>query len=223
VPIKYNFDTSFGDNRQDKVQEELDDLRRQIGEAREAGRREGHAAGRAEALRELEQTLVQTLNKLIASCADLARDRQELERQLEADAANLAHAIARTLSPALMKNHPLAEIEALVADCLDGARREPRLVVRVHESLADPLGQRLDALKISNHFAGQIILLDDPALGPLDCRVEWPDGGAERDQAALHKQIEAAVGRFMAKDDHQFTTDRKAPQAPSGAQIGQTE
>ncbi|GER07798.1 hypothetical protein JCM17843_21080 [Kordiimonadales bacterium JCM 17843] len=54
APVKYNFDTSFGDSRADAVQEELDALRRQIGEAREEGRREGMAAGRTQALGELE-------------------------------------------------------------------------------------------------------------------------------------------------------------------------
>ncbi|GER07797.1 hypothetical protein JCM17843_21070 [Kordiimonadales bacterium JCM 17843] len=79
----------------------------------------------------------------------MAKQTRQIEQSLEAQAAKLAHAIAMTLAPSLMRTHPLSEIEALVADCMDGCRREPRIVVRVHESLLDPIQSRLDALKLT--------------------------------------------------------------------------
>ncbi|GER00651.1 flagellar assembly protein FliH [Iodidimonas gelatinilytica] len=207
APVKYNFDTSFGDSRADAVQEELDALRRQIGEAREEGRREGMATGRTEALGELEARIAQTLDRILASCAEMAKQTRQIEQSLEAQAAKLAHAIAMTLAPSLMRSHPLSEIEALVADCMDGCRREPRIVVRVHESLLDPIQSRLEALKLTGGFAGQVILLADPDLGVQDCRVEWPDGGAERDIKSLEKQIGEAVQKFLSRHENSDAPD----------------
>lgn len=199
APVKYTFDTSFGDDIRDPHEEELNALRRKVDEAREEGYRNGHEAGHASAVNALEARIAQTLDNILVECDKLCAQKAELETTLESEAARLAHAIATRLAPALMDSHPLAEIETLVAECLDGCRREPRVVVRVHESLLDPLNARIDALKLAGGYTGQVVLIDDPALGPQDCRVEWPDGGAERDLPRLEQQIGDAVQRFVAK------------------------
>ena len=55
-------------------------------------------------------------------------------------------------------------------------------------------------MKNATSFAGDIVLLGEPNMGDLDCRVEWPDGGSERKQAAVQHQIEDAVQRFVLSE-----------------------
>ena len=154
----------------------------------------------------------------MAGCRQLFDARRTLEQAFEAETAVLAHTIASKLSPALMAAHPLTEIEALVRECLDACRREPRLVVRVSEALLDPLGERIERVKAGTSFTGEIVLLSDPGLGPQDCRVEWPDGGAERDMTALERTIGEVVERYVSTtfEEGESPTDAVAVNGGAG-------
>ncbi len=214
TPVKkFAFETAFGDAAQAQEEARRAALEKRIADAREEGRKQGFAAGRKQALEEIEASIAATLERVAAACRQLFAERQALEQAFEAETAVLAHAIASRLAPALMAAHPLAEIEALVRECLDACRREPRLVVRVSEALLDPLGERIERLKAGTSFTGEIVLLSDPGLGPHDCRVEWPDGGAERDMAALERAIGEAVERYVS-------TENEAPEDAVAAADG---
>ena len=201
TPTKFHFDTPFGEQAREREQQEIAELHRRIETAREEGRAKGLATGRAEALAGIEAEISVTLARLVEAAGKLFETRHELARRQEAETATLAHAIAARLAPALIARHPLAEIEALVGDCLASIRREPRLVLRLPEAALDGVRERLDSLKATNGFAGEMVLLADPALAPGDCRVEWPDGGAERDMAATGESIARAVERFCETID----------------------
>ena len=47
-------------------------------------------------------------------------------------------------------------------------------------------------------FAGRLVVLAAPDMVVGDCRIEWADGGATRDQAALQVAIGDAVERYLA-------------------------
>ena len=76
---------------------------------------------------------------------------------------------------------------------------EPRIVVRVNDSLLDTLRERLDGIAAGAGFAGRLVLLADPALSPGDARIEGADGGVERTPGAVQAEISAAVDRYLAK------------------------
>lgn len=199
TPVKYTFDTRFGGDIRDPQEEAIEALQRQVIAARDEGYKNGYDTGYANAINGLEAKIAERLEAVLTACTALGAQRKQLEETLEAEVAQIAYSIATRFAPALMDAHPLAEIESLVAECLDGCRREPRVVIRVHSSLLDAINDRIESLKLAGGFAGQVVLIDDPDLGPHDCRVEWPDGGAERDMMQLEKQIGDAVQRFVAK------------------------
>lgn len=207
APVRFTFDTSFGDEREEERDAEIAALERRIAEAAAEGRERGLAEGRAEALAGIEAQASALLERIAGEAVRLFEARAAIERGMERETARLAHMMASRLAPALMQRHPLAEIEALVAECLDGCRREPRLVLRVHESLLDAMKARIEPLAAAANFAGDIVLMEDPALGPHDCRLEWPDGGAERDMAAIRAAMDAAIARFVAHDDEDMPGD----------------
>jgi len=196
TPVKYTFDTPFGDEGRKRAE----DHRQQLDRAREEGRREGFEEGKAQACRELEARISQQMGQLLQACEALASETAALQKREERRAARIAHAIASRLAPALMAQRPLSEVEALVSDCLDGCRRESRIVVRVGDEMVEPLKERLEAIKARSSFTGQIVLLGEPEMIDGDCRVEWPDGGAERDISAVEARIAEAVERFVGDD-----------------------
>ena len=169
---------------------DLEALRADVFEAgRQEGLREAHASieATASALLERIETQVQTL----------IDDRRQIETALSGQAAALAHAIAAKLAPALMEKQPLAEIENLTTECLREVHGEPRLVVRLHENLVPALKERVDALSAAAGYEGSVMLLGDDQMGPMDCKVEWANGGAEYRFDALTESAEAAVKRYL--------------------------
>ncbi len=165
----------------------------------EQARVEALAAGRDEGLRDaaasMEQATAGALDAIAGRLTELmeAAERDSRRRDSEALAATMA--VLRKMFPALSGRHGLAEIEALVAECLERLSEEPRLVIRVADQMLDPLRERLDGLAERCGYEGKIVLLADEALKACDGRVEWADGGAEQDSGRLWRQIDEILAR----------------------------
>src|SRR6185312_4381696 len=99
--------------------------------------------------------------------------------------------------PALARKAPLAEVEALLADCLRESFDEPRVVLRVADALFENVQARLQSIAASTGVAGKLVLLADETLGPGDARVELSEGGAERDTRRLLRDFDGALSRAL--------------------------
>ncbi len=196
-PVKYRFDQAFDGGAKSRFDEELDRLRADAETIKSEAYAHGFDEGRNQALRDIEAATKETLSQIAQGAHALFSQKAQLESGIKQEMVQLAYAIASKLSPALIRAHPLAEIEALIEDCLATAQKEPRLVVRVSEALLDPVNERLEDLKASTGFPGDIVLIGEPGLGPQDCRVEWPDGGTERKHDTIMREVETAVQRFV--------------------------
>ena len=202
LPRKYLFDTSFDEAAPlspvvGRAPSEVNPLRAQI----EAARAEGFAQGRTEALAELlrdvERRAADTLASLDRGIAELAAARAAIVRDTESQAIALLRAVLQKAVPALCRRDPAAELEALVARCLSEALDEPRVVLRVSDALFDTMQSRLDTITTANGYSGKLILIADAALAEGDGRVEWADGGAERDTRRLMAEIDAILCRSL--------------------------
>ena len=172
-------------------EDELAQIRAEcFAQGRAKGAEDAHAAAEtlaAQILGRIEERMKETI-----AAIDLAKDA------IKRDAVRAAVFITCKIVPGFARNADMAEIEALVASCLAKVLDEPRIVVRVHDSLLDPLKERIGALAERSGFAGRIVLITDDNLSAADCRVEWADGGAERDTDWMWSQIEGVVQRFLS-------------------------
>jgi flagellar assembly protein FliH len=110
----------------------------------------------------------------------------------------LALQVGRKLADNALAAYPLKEVESLVADCLHKLHSEPRLVVRTSSDCADALRTDIDAMCEKHGFAGRVIVIAEPSLTGADCRVEWAEGGIERDLASTCASIEQCAERWRA-------------------------
>lgn len=170
--------------------------RAELDAARDAGIAEGRAAAFAEAAGGIEQRAATALSVIAAEVQKVMGERAALAVEVQRDALVLVRTIVRKLAPALCRKDPLAEIEALVAEILRDAIDEPRLVLRVADDLFDAVQARLAPLAEAAGFAGKLVLLADGALLLGDCRIEWADGGTERNTRRLLGDIDAALVRL---------------------------
>lgn len=207
APVKFQFTTAFDNDAERRRAEEERKRREELEAARARGFAEGRAQGREEMRQALEAKMAAALDNLAGAAERLFAARAELQGRLEKEAAVVAHQLARVLARSLIARFPLAEIEALLKEAMAAARREPRLVARVPADLVEPLGARLDRLRMEAGFAGDVVLLGEETLAIGDCRIEWPDGGAERDLAALEAEIAEIVARHL--DEQQPAVDEE--------------
>ena len=170
----------------------------QVAEIRAQAYAEGRIKGAEEARDSTDtlaaQMLVRIDERLKAAAAVLAPAADGIRR----DAVQVALAVMRKVAPGFARNASLTEIEALVTSCLASALDEPRVVVRVPDALLDAVKDKLAALPERSGFGGKVVLIADDNLGSADCRVEWADGGVERDPDWMWSRIQNAVERFLA-------------------------
>ena len=199
---KFLFDNQFdvdsdGRLRPDDTPEALY-TEENLAAARGEAQRIGFAAGKLEAMGEIENVAANTLENIAAAIGDLGARHEQAVLALNQEAAQMAMVIAGKLAPALLQKQPLYEIRSLVTECLELVPNEPRIVVRIAESLVQFLAEDIDQLAVSGGFQGSVVLLGEADLDGADCRVEWADGGAERNVDALFQKIETAVSRYCA-------------------------
>jgi len=225
-PVKYTFDQAFDGGAKSRYDLEIERIQQAGEEAEVSARTQGLEEGRKQVLDEIEAATQETLSQISQAAHALFSQQAQLEASLKQEMVQLAYSIAAKLAPALLMAHPLAEVEALITDCMATANKEPHLVVRVADSLCDAINDRLQDMKSSTNFPGDIVLIGEQSFGPQDCRVEWPDGGTERRYADVQKEIERAVHHFVmsgTSDNENIETTANAEDTnPSGAGESET-
>lgn len=168
--------------------------------ARGEGFAEGEAAGRAAALASIEQASLKALASIGQQLTDGGRQIEELRATTAADALKIVKVALDKILPQLARHNALNEIERLVGECLQAIYDEPRVVVRAQDRLIAALQPRVDQIAGSCGFQGKVVLFADERLGESDVRVEWADGGAERNLEDMFKQIDTAIESITQGD-----------------------
>jgi flagellar assembly protein FliH len=168
--------------------------------ARRQGEEAGATRGRTEAVAAFDKQIATALSTIAQQTAAIAKG-VAAEAQAAGKSVDLALAIVKKLHPALVERQGLAEIEAVLAQCLESLKQEPRLVAYVHGARLDALQERLAQLSASSGFEGRVVLIGNDEMGQSDCRVEWADGGVEREAGRIWRAIEETLTRYVAVED----------------------
>lgn len=196
-PAKFLFDVDFSNpSRADSAS--AADVARKLAEAEARGHRAGMAAGIAQANGESARRNALALEQIAAAMGALAGRFGDVELRMETEAVEVAVAVARKLCAELMSTEPLAEVMALVADCVRHLVSTPHLVVRVSEAAYADTKASVEAIAQRYGFEGRLVILAEPDIANGDCRIEWADGGIVLDRAATDAKITELVQRYLA-------------------------
>ncbi|HYM02496.1 MAG TPA: hypothetical protein VET85_06080 [Stellaceae bacterium] len=171
--------------------------RAELDAAREEGFAEGRETARAETMQSIEQRTAESVSDVAARLEHLLGLREKCAEDAQRRSLETMRTIVQKAVPALFRKAPILELEAVINECLREAFDEPRIVLRVADPIFDAVQRRLGALTTSTGFAGKVVLLADETLGPGDARVEWAEGGAERDTRRLLRDIDGALARAL--------------------------
>jgi flagellar assembly protein FliH len=166
-------------------------------EQMDALRQEGYDAGfEAGKIAETEAQAVHLAAVLSAvdnNLSNLIQKMDSLVREQDTHARLLVLAVAKKLLPDFAARNGMQEIEALLSDTIREMAREPRLVVRIHEDQFDAVNERVQAIAVQRAYSGKVIVLADAEVLSGDCRIEWADGGIERNTQSTWRAVEQTI------------------------------
>jgi flagellar assembly protein FliH len=205
---KFMFDVDFGPDARPAVRPiPPEELAVMLGEAESKGFGAGFKAAEKEAVAEAERRTAVAFEQIGDALDRMVRGLAAIESRLEAEAVEVAVAVGRKLAPELIAREPFAEIAALATECFKQLVTTPHVVVRVNDALHAVARERLDEVSRLRGFEGRLMVIAEPDVALGDCRIEWADGGLNRDRAAVEAAIVEAVGRYV-------TACRAAANAP---------
>ncbi len=169
-----------------------------IANAREEAYTEGLKAGEQNATSMAAQTIAAAAGSIATQSTKMAVALDEARAGHHQEAVDLALSIGRKLALHLVARFPLAELEALVAECLPSLSGVPHLVIRCHPDLADAIRDTATAQMAHAGFSGRLVVMGDPEIRLGDGRLEWVDGGLVRDIAETSRQIDRQIATYLA-------------------------
>lgn len=181
-------------------QEELD-------AARHLGLLEGRTTGETDAMQRIERRLADTVERLAHDLENMADGQQAALARIERQATELTVDIVRKLFPAFVARSGTVEIAAMIADALGLAIEAPKLTLRCAPDMIEALEPILTQTAARSGFEGRLSVRGDPDLTETDCRIEWSEGGLDRESGRLMTEIESAVARGLQDFDRRFGSD----------------
>ncbi|MBE1237766.1 flagellar assembly protein FliH [Phaeovibrio sulfidiphilus] len=188
--------------------------------ARQAGYTAGHADAADEAAAANGRMAALAMSSAAQALEQLARDHRSSIDTVSADVAHLVEVICRRILPFTCDRNAVAEIVALMDTILPQVLEEPRLILRVHPDVLDTVRAHMDPLAASLGYEGRLVIMPDTGLERSDCRIEWTDGGVERDTRRLWADIEGVVSRYAGDSILKDGPPPADPAAGSGMEPG---
>jgi flagellar assembly protein FliH len=202
APVKFLFDVDFAGSADRKQTIAPAEHALKLAEAEKTAYRRGYEQAQSDAKVEADRRIAAALERIAKDVAQASAALTAIEARLECEAVEVAVAVARKLAPALIAQEPFAEISALAGDCFRQLVASPHIAVRVNDGLYATAREKLDGILRGRGFEGRLVVLAEPDIAPGDCRVEWADGGINRDTGRAEAAIgEAVAGYLQARRD----------------------
>ena len=198
APAKFLFDVDFSAPDKRERAATPSEIAQKIASAEARAYRDGYDAALREAKVESDRRAALALEEIGIAIQGIAARFSGVEARMETEAVDVAVAVARKLTSALIAHEPLGEVTALVSDCFSQLVSTPHLVVRINDALYEAAHGRIERLAKQSGFEGRLVILAEPEIETGDCRIEWADGGVVLERAAIEAKINELVGRYIA-------------------------
>ncbi|CCQ73049.1 FliH/SctL family protein [Magnetospira sp. QH-2] len=232
---KFLFDTNFGEPSEEEVEKAKKETaepeppppptfsEEELAEARREGEAEGYKRGVGETQEGLDARMTVSLEQLAEHVKALFEEERNTVEEAMRDAVAVAAAIAVKMFPGLNRTHGIDEIIHLVADTLDRLREEPKVIIRIAEEKSDDLVDRIEELAEGIGFEGRLTVLTDETMTIGDCRIEWAEGGAERNSGEMWREIDEIVERYLSEAEAAAEEADEADEAETDGEMDEQE
>ncbi len=199
APTKFTFDNDFGGGPRKPIEPVITVAEHMVklAETETAALKRGYVQGQNDAQVEVSRRIAATLETIGQNIAAASAALTAIEARLEGEAVEVAVAVARKLAPTLIAREPFVEISALASDCFHQLIAAPHIVVRVNDAVYATAKEKLEDIARACTFEGRLVVLAEPDIAAGDCRIEWADGGINRDIAGAEAAIGEAVDAYI--------------------------
>ncbi|MBX9826610.1 MAG: flagellar assembly protein FliH [Xanthobacteraceae bacterium] len=168
-----------------------------LADAEQQGYRNGFETAEREGHSVAERRTAAAFEQMASAVERFSRSIVAAEQRIEAEAIELAVAIAKKLVPELLQREPFGEIAALATECFRQLSTAPHVVVRVNDTLHETAKKELEEIARTRGFDGRLVVVAEPEIAFGDCKIEWADGGVIRDMAEMEKTIGTTIARYL--------------------------
>lgn len=154
------------------------------------GLTEGQETAWKEAMDSVEKQQADTLEIIADHLKKLQPVCQQAAETAFSTAVEFSMAVSRKIFPALAEREGLNEIRNLLEKNFHFLKEEPKISIRLHPDMVEPLKKVLAEIVIKESFPGKIAVIKDESIPVGDCKIEWKNGGLERKTEDVLNQAE---------------------------------
>lgn len=159
---------------------------------------DGKANGIQEANQQFEHMIANAMTQISANLPQIFQQQEALHQDNQQEAVNIALAIVKKILPVYSQRHGTDEVLQIIRECLENLRSEPRVLIKVNDAARDTIAEKILQEAENQGFDGKVNVVGDPTILEGDCRIEWQDGGAERNRDETWEQIEQVLTRHLS-------------------------
>lgn len=138
----------------------------------------------------IDNLLSKAMDEINQRLMTMIANSSNLSCELEKQSVELAQAIIEKLVPGLNKDNSVEIVKQFISDNFNNFKNEAKLSFYIHPDIISYVQETIAKLANSYDFEGKISLHKDAKLGIADCRIEWENGGVERNLAGMSAKVE---------------------------------
>ena len=214
---KFMFDLNSFDtpDPEDEVPPEPMYSETEVNKIKEDSFQYGKSMGVEETRQAQEEVLISLMKQVEVLVAQLVLAEMKREEENNNAIIRLSLQMVQKLFPKFGEDNAIEEIEHMVKDILVQRKDEPRLVITVHDSILDKLQERVDQMAQNAGFQGAVILMASTDLLQTDCRVEWADGGADRNFNKIFSELERCLSKQLSHQAEVLDSPKEVAEPPA--------
>lgn len=166
-----------------------DELNEQVRIAEEKGYEKGFKTAREG----IEAQNIRLWEELNTRLMMLAANSGERECELESQMLDVLKAALHKLVPTLEKEQAKEIVSNFLNDNFAQFKNEDKLAFYFHPETIPYVQENIARLANIHDFEGKISLHKDAALGVADCRIEWENGGVEKNSDLMLEKIDKTL------------------------------
>lgn len=149
-----------------------------------------------EEVESLQATAISAIGEALSSGVPALTALIQTHRE---QASHLALVAARVIAAGALDHFPEAALQAALEALGQEIDASPRLVIRTG-GLDDAVRGRMERLCTDAGFSGLVAFRDEPELAVAAFQLEWADGRAEFDPAAVYERMSEALASALAAE-----------------------
>ena len=165
-------------------------------QARTTGYEEGYKQAQSEQLAEKNRLLSEINNRLMMLSADASSQNKEVDNQI----ISLSSSVLHKLIPVVEKEQAKKLVKNFLEKNFLQFKNESKIAFYFHPEALPYVQEEIAHLANINDYEGKISLHKDDNMQISDCRVEWENGGVERDSRKMLDKMDKIFDANTSKD-----------------------